>query len=179
MKQYFYSLQTVLNVLLLAVFSVGACLLYLQQLWFSTLIVSLLTIVTAVRLYKRQMKHIDMMRQLIDSIRFNDMAQTSPISVKNRMMRELAEELAGVSNDFRKWLLEEEIKHRYYENLLNKVDTAVLVVDTDGRIEWMNRPATTFLGQKPYLPETLLISPAYETRVVNLEKDGASWEMAV
>ncbi|KAA6317886.1 hypothetical protein EZS27_032029, partial [termite gut metagenome] len=42
-----------------------------------------------------------------------------------------------------------------------------------------NRPATTFLGQKPYLPETLLISPAYETRVVNLEKDGASWEMAV
>ena len=29
--------------------------------------------------------------------------------------------------DFRGRLLTEEIKHQYYENLLNKVDTAVLV----------------------------------------------------
>jgi nitrogen fixation/metabolism regulation signal transduction histidine kinase len=174
-----YSLQTVLNMLLLAAFSTGACLLYLQQLWFSALVVSLLAVGSAVRLYKQQMIHIGIMRQLIDSIRFNDMTQTFSVSVKNKMMRELAEELAGVSKDFRKRLLEEEIKRRYYENLLNKVDTAVLVVDTDGRIEWMNHPATTFWGQKPYLPEMLLISPVDETRVVNLEKDGVSWEMAV
>ena len=44
-------------------------------------------------------------------------------------MNEWAKELSESLKDFRGRLLAEEIKHQYYENLLNKVDTAVLVTE--------------------------------------------------
>lgn len=40
-------------------------------------------------------------------------------------MNEWAEELSDTLKDFRGRLLAEEIKHQYYENLLNKVDTVI------------------------------------------------------
>ena len=49
--------------------------------------------------------------------------------------------------DFRGKLLAEEVKHQYYESLLNKVDTVVLVTDASGHIEWMNQAAVAHLGQ--------------------------------
>ena len=53
-------------------------------------------------------------------------------------MNEWAEELSDNLKDFRERLLAEEVKHQYYERLLNKVDTTVLVADGTGHIEWMN-----------------------------------------
>lgn len=69
-------------------------------------------------------------------------------------MDEWAQELSNALKDFRGKLLAEEIKHQYYENLLNK-DTAVLVTDVTGHIEWMNQAAVTHLGQLSQLPEVL------------------------
>ena len=65
-------------------------------------------------------------------------------------MTEMAVELSETLQAFHARLLEEEIKHQYYESLLNKVDTAVLVTDMSGRIEWLNRAATAQLGQDPH-----------------------------
>lgn len=96
------------------------------------------------------------MRRLTDCIRFNDMTQNFQPPFKSKMMVELADELSQTLRLFRGRLLEEEIKHQYYENLLNKVDTAVVVTDRSGRVEWMNRAAVALVGQESRLPQEWL-----------------------
>ena len=127
-----YSISVVLHILLLVVLSIGGYLLFHYELWFSTLIVTLLLIATGVHLYSIQMRLAGMMRRLTDSIRFNDMTQSFQPPFKSRMMIELADELSQTLKLFRGRLLEEEVKHQYYENLLSKVDTAVMVTDRSG-----------------------------------------------
>lgn len=74
-------------------------------------------------------------------------------------------------------LLAEEIKHQYYENLLNKVDTAVLVTDKAGHIEWMNQAAVTHLGQISQLPEALLRASAInDIPIIRIEQNSTVWK---
>ena len=95
-------------------------------------------------------------------------------------MNEWAEELSDTLKDFRGMLLAEEIKHQYYENLLNKVDTAVHVADKAGHIECMNQAAGTHLGQISQLPESLLkASATSDTPVIRIEQNNTVLEMAV
>ena len=113
--------------------------------------------------FRMQFKQIALLRRLTDGLRYNDMMQTFHPPFKNKIMNEWAEELSDTLKDFRGRLLAEEIKHQYYENLLNKVDTAVLVADKAGHIEWMNQAAVTHLGQISQLPETLLKASVAKT----------------
>lgn len=95
-------------------------------------------------------------------------------------MNEWAKELSGSLKDFRGRLLAEEIKHQYYENLLNKVDTAVLVTDKAGHIEWMNQAAVTHLGQISQLPEALLRASAInDIPIIRIEQNSTVLEMAI
>lgn len=174
-----YSISVVLHILLLVVLSIGGYLLFCYELWFSTLIVGILLIATGVHLYSIQMKLAGMMRRLTDCIRFNDMTQNFQPPFKSKMMVELADELSQTLRLFRGRLLEEEIKHQYYENLLNKVDTAVVVTDRSGRVEWMNRAAVALVGQESWLPQEWLTTSWNETQVVRIRQQGASVEMAV
>ena len=88
-----YSISVVLHILLLVILSIGGYLLFHYELWFSTLIVTLLLIATGVHLYSIQMRLAGMMRRLTDSIRFNDMTQSFQPPFKSRMMVELAAQL--------------------------------------------------------------------------------------
>ena len=170
MKQY--SLVVILHICLLAILSVGVYVLYCADLWFSMLITFLFLLGTGIHLHYIQMKQLQMMRRLTDSLRYNDMTQAFRPPYKNKLMTEMAVELSETLQAFRARLLEEEIKHQYYESLLNKVDTAVLVTDMSGRIEWLNRAATAQLGQDPQLPAELLSLPSGETQVIRIHRNG-------
>ena len=174
-----YSLVVVLHICLLAVLSVGVYVLFRAELWFSTLITFLFLLGIGVHLYYIQIKQLQMMRRLTDSLRYNDMTQTFRPPYKNKLMTEMAIELSETLQAFRARLLEEEVKHQYYESLLNKVDTAVLVTDMSGRIEWMNRAAIAQLGQDPQLPAELMTLSSGETHVMRIHRNGATLEMAV
>lgn len=175
-----YGVSVALHILLLAALSVGGYVLFCHQLWFSTLVVVLLLVATGVHLYGMQMKQIAQMRRLADSIRSTDMTQAFQPPFRNKLMAELATELSDAVKSFRGKLLQEEVKHQYYENLLNKVDTAVLVADQSGRVEWMNRAAIDHLGHEPQLPEAMLNAPVRgDTQVVCITRNGTTQEMAV
>lgn len=177
MKQY--AVRVAAHILLLVALSVGDCWLLYHQLWFSTVVTSLLLVATGVHLYSMQMKQIGLMRRLADNLRATDMTQTFQLPFRNKQMEELAADLSLAMEHFRKKLLAEEVKHQYYENLLNKVDTAVLVADQSGRVEWMNRAAIAHLGQEPQLPQTVLDAPGRDTQVVCIVRNGTTQEMAV
>ncbi len=175
-----FAIRVVLHILLIVLLSIGSYLLFQKQLWFSTTICMILLIITTVHLYRMQFKQIALLRRLTDGLRYNDMMQTFHPPFKNKIMNEWAEELSDTLKDFRGKLLAEEIKHQYYENLLNKVDTAVLVADKAGHIEWMNQAAVTHLGQISQLPESLLkASATSDTPVIRIEQNNTVLEMAV
>lgn len=174
-----YSLIVILHICLLAVLSVGVYVLFCADLWFSMLITFLFLLGTGIHLYYIQMKQLQMIRRLTGSLRYNDMTQAFHPPYKNKLMTEMAVELSETLQAFRARLLEEEVKHQYYESLLNKVDTAVLVTDMSGRIEWLNRAATAQLGQDPQLPSEFLNLPSGETQVMRIHRNGATLEMAV
>ena len=160
--------------------SIGGCLLFQKQLWFSTVICIILLITFGIHLYRMQFKQIIFLRRLTDGLRYNDMMQTFHPPFKNKIMNEWAKELSGSLKDFRGRLLAEEIKHQYYENLLNKVDTAVLVTDKAGHIEWMNQAAVTHLGQISQLPEALLRASAInDIPIIRIEQNSTVLEMAI
>lgn len=174
-----YAVLVTIHIILITAFSITAYVLFEKQFWFSSLLAIVLLIATCIHLYLMQMKQTAMMHRLVDSIRFNDLTQTFQPSFRDRSMRELAEELSQVIKSFRKQLLDEEVKHQFYENLLNKVDTAVLVADRNGCVLWMNQAATTQLGQEPQLPAELLKVPIREAQVIGIHRNGVLQEMAI
>lgn len=178
MKRFAFSVS--LHIIGIVLFSAGSILLFQQHLWFSTVISFILLIATGVSLYRMQFKQIALLRRLTDGLRYNDMMQTFHPPYKNKIMNEWAAELSDTLKDFRGKLLSEEVKHQYYENLLNKVDTAVLVIDNAGYIEWMNQAAISHLGHIAQLPESFWKTfSGNDTSVVRLEQNGAMLEMAV
>ena len=175
-----FAFRVILHILLIVLLSIGSYLLFQKQLWFSTTICIILLITTAVHLYRMQFKQIVLLRRLTDGLRYNDMMQTFHPPFKNKIMNEWAKELSESLKDFRGRLLAEEIKHQYYENLLNKVDTAVLVTDKAGHIEWMNQAAVTHLGQISQLPEALLRASAInDIPIIRIEQNSTVLEMAI
>lgn len=175
-----FAFRVILHILLIVLLSIGSYLLFQEHLWFSTIICVILLGTIGISLYRMQFKQIILLRRLTDGLRYNDMMQTFHPPFKNKIMNEWAEELSETLKDFRGKLLSEEVKHQYYENLLNKVDTAVLVTDTSGRIEWMNQSAINHLGQIIQLPESLRKTfSSNETPIITLEKNGTTLEMVV
>lgn len=57
------------------------------------------------------------MHRLADSIRSMDMTQVFQPPFRNKLMEELAADLSLAVKSYRLKLLEEEVKHLYYENL--------------------------------------------------------------
>lgn len=174
-----YSLIISIHVIILVSCSVAGYELLRHRLWFSAAVAALVVVATSIRLYRLQTKQTGMMRRLTDSIRFNDMTQAFVPPFRDKAMQEMAEEFSKTLKMFRNRLLEEEVKLQYYENLLDKVDTAVLVADQAGRIEWMNRAAGSLLGQNPCLPEELQAPPSQPAGMVRLRRQEDTVEMAV
>lgn len=174
----YYSFKVFLHILLISVLSVSIYILLQKELWFSTLALVISLIATVINLYFIQIRHINMMRRLVESIRFNDLTQTFPVHTKNKLLRELSTGLSDALQNLKKRLFEEEIKHQYYENLLNKVDTAVLVADRTGKIEWMNKSASRLLGNRFRVPDSFLVN-SQEIQTITFEKNGQIQEMAI
>ena len=168
-----FEFKVALHILIIFLLSIGSCLLYQRQLWFSTTVCILFLIGAGMHLYRIQFKQITLLRRLTDGLRYNDMTQNLHPPFKNKMMDEWAQELSNALKDFRGKLLAEEVKHQYYESLLNKVDTVVLVTDASGHIEWMNQAAVAHLGQISQLPDVLQeASISNDMSMIRIEQNG-------
>ena len=175
-----FEFKVALHILIIFLLSIGSCLLYQRQLWFSTTVCILFLIGAGMHLYRIQFKQITLLRRLTDGLRYNDMTQNLHPPFKNKMMDEWAQELSNALKDFRGKLLAEEVKHQYYESLLNKVDTVVLVTDASGHIEWMNQAAVAHLGQISQLPDVLQeASISNDMSMIRIEQNGIVLEMAI
>ena len=63
-----FEFKVALHILIIFLLSIGSCLLYQRQLWFSTTISLILLITTAIHLYRMQFKQIALLRRLTDGL---------------------------------------------------------------------------------------------------------------
>ena len=101
-----YSFIVTLHILSLCLLSVGIWLLAVRQLWFSALMVLLVLVGVAIHLYHMQMVQIRMMRQLAESLRFDDMTLSFRSPYRNRSMEQMVDELSEAMQGFRTRVLE-------------------------------------------------------------------------
>lgn len=173
-----FSLVLVLHILLIVFFAAGTYWLLEHKLWFTSIAAVILLVLTGCNLYRLQLKQTAMVRCLIESLHCGDMEQRIPSPFRNKQMEELADELSGALSGFRAQLIDEEVKHQYYKNLLEKVDTAVIVADRNGIVEWANQAAGSLFGTLSVLPEELLEAAEKKTEIVNFRYNGQKLEMA-
>ena len=71
------------------------------------------------------------------------------------------------------------MKLQYYENLLDKVDTAVIVTDHQGRAEWTNKAARPLLGEHKQLPGQVLEALRKKQQVAHLTIQDLPMDLAI
>ena len=111
-----YSIHIIIHIVCIVASGIGCYLLLMHQLWFSAVIAGILFFTISLHLYTMQMKLAGIMLRFTESIRHNDMMQTFQPPYRNRMTDRLAGELGATLTVFRNRLLEEEVRHQYYEN---------------------------------------------------------------
>lgn len=70
---------------------------------------------------------------------------------RSKETEHIADEINGILHRLQDRLVEGEVRRTYYETLLNRVDTAVLVCYPSGITEWHNQAAEKLLGANPRL----------------------------
>lgn len=154
MKHYLFCLTT--HIAGIVLLTACALLAFLHEMWFCSITAVLLTVGTSFSLYRIQMRQTSMIQRIVECMKRNDFSQTASPSFSDRAMQELANDLSEVLKGIRNRMLDEEVKLQYYENLLDKVDTAVIVTDHQGRAEWTNKAARPLLGEHKQLPGQVL-----------------------
>ena len=141
---------------------------------------SVLAIVSiSIRLYILQMRQVKSWRYLVDCLLQHDLTQMVHAPFKDKAMQELATDLSAALRSLRQQLLNEEVKRQYYESLLNKVDTAVLVADKQGKIDWTNRAADTLLASSPFLPDEILTAIRKQLPVVRYPRQNLPLDLSI
>lgn len=181
----------VLMMLLLAGVSVAACLFYVHELYFCvffSIVLVFVIIAYQVSVYLRNFQRIS---RMVESIRYGDFALNFSIKGQNPMEDKLAEDINEVMHRFRMELSAKEEKHRYFETLLDTVDTSVLVANQDGEVLWMNRAGVQDLcghtihrldelkSLNPEFPELLHALQPGEVKVVRIYREEFMQDMAM
>lgn len=134
----------------------------------------------AIALYRIQVRQAKAWRYVVDCLLQQDLIQMVRPPFNDRVTRELAADLSEALRVLRERLLGEEAWRQYYERLLNQVDTAVLVTDREGWIEWRNRAAERLMApSSSHLPEPFREAIRTGKTVVRYDGRGLSGDWAI
>ena len=133
----------------------------------------------SIHLYFIQMRQGKYWRYVVDCLRQQDLIQIVRSPYEDKVMRELADDLSAALRSLRGRLMDEEVRRQYFESLLNKVDTAVLVTDKEGAIEWKNRTADALLDTRCRLPNEFLEAIKAGKTVVRYGKPSVPQDWAI
>lgn len=184
------TLRMVALMLLLCAVSAGAVLFYRHALYFCLLFSLLFVAGIIAHVCHRQNETARMMVRMIEGIRHSDFSLSFSSHRKTRAEQRLAQEINEVIADFRTRLSEKEERYRYYETLLNTVESSLLVTDSGQNIRWMNRAAVHdlcghrihSLGElsvlNPDFPSVLLSLRAGEVKAIRIHRNDTLQELA-
>ena len=136
--------------LTLSAYALVVCLLH--DLYFSVFGCMLVQVFLVIYMVSMQKHLLSTMLGTIELIRMGDTSDRVSSS-KGSLGRTLVRELNLTFDIFRQRLQSEAIRQHYYEQVLDEVDTGVLVCKEDGEITWQNRASILMLGSMRDLPQ--------------------------
>ena len=136
--------------LTLSAYALVVCL--MQDYYFSAFGCLLVQVFLIIYMVSMQKHLLSTMLGTIELIRMGDTSDRVSSS-KGCLGRTLVRELNLTFDIFRQRLQSEAIRQHYYEQILDEVDTGVLVCKEDGEITWQNRASILMLGSMRDLPQ--------------------------
>lgn len=136
--------------LTLSAYALVACLLH--DFYFSAFGCLLVQVFLIIYIVSMQKHLLSTMLGTIELIRMGDTLDRVSSS-KGSFGRAIVRELNLTFDIFRQRLQSEAIRQHYYEQVLDEVDTGVLVCREDGEITWQNRASILMLGSMHGLPQ--------------------------
>lgn len=136
--------------LTLSAYALVACLLH--DFYFSAFGCLLVQVFLIIYIVSMQKHLLSTMLGTIEQIRMGDTSDRVSSS-KGCLGRTLVRELNLTFDIFRQRLQSEAIRQHYYEQVLDEVDTGVLVCKEDGEITWQNRASILMLGSMRDMPQ--------------------------
>ena len=136
------TLYMVLLMVLLIAVSISGYVFYEQELYFSMFFSVVLVIVLIGYLTYSRTLALRRLLRMVESIRYGDFSLSySTNKHQSREEQQMVEDINEVMSRMRTQLSEREERYRYFETLLDTVDTCMLVTDLQGNVLWMNRAA--------------------------------------
>ena len=123
-------------------------------------------------------------KRLIDAIRFSELNITFRSFVHKGLFPELIPLMEEAVSHFNAKLQETEVEYRFYDTLLNRIDSAIVVIGKANEIEWINKAASDEFGKpqprrladfavlSPELPEILEKIVPGETKIIKIKREG-------
>jgi nitrogen fixation/metabolism regulation signal transduction histidine kinase len=186
-----YKTKLLIRILRVVLFSVAtACFLCFKFYWLSALC-AIIAIIFIHRLFLFQSRTEKDMKRMIEAIRFSEFN----ISFKNFSERGLASELIpemeASIEQFNAKLRKMEAEQNFYDSLLNRIDSGIIVVDKQANINWINKAALDVFGKPqprvlddlksvlPDLPGILNKLVPRETKIIRIEREKRKHQLAV
>ena len=131
------------------------------------------------------------MKRFIEAIRFNELNISFYPAIKKGLPEELAHTMEESLALFRERLIQAETDHMFYDTLLQRIDSGILVLNKFHTIEWINRTAVNIFGKpQPHklddlknvlsdLPEVLKQLLPREVKLLTISKGGIAGRYAV
>lgn len=156
----------------------AACFCAAEQLWLTAAVCVAAFVGLYASLHHRQTRQIRLLRSFIRGIRHSGLKEI-PRFVPEESARALGleREIEHTLAAYRQQLFDEATRQKYYQLLLDHVDTGVVSCDGEGHVEWMNRAATAQVGIRRRVPEEWLRRSGPEARVVPVERHGQTKDL--
>ena len=147
-----FTLKVLCTTVLLTLSAYGLVACLLHNFYFSAFGCLMVQVFLIIYIVSMQKHLLSTMLGTIELIRMGDTSDRVSSS-KGCLGRTLVRELNLTFDIFRQRLQSEAIRQHYYEQVLDEVDTGVLVCREDGEITWQNRASILMLGSMHGLPQ--------------------------
>ena len=136
---HWQTIRMVLLMLWLSISSVAVYVFYQQELYFCMFFAGVLVLAIIVYVILAYSQNTHRLLRMVESIRYGDFSLSFTPKRQNRKERQLLEDINAIMTHLRTRTSAQEERCRYFETLLDTVDTCMLVVDKEGQVLWMNR----------------------------------------
>ena len=186
-----YNLYLVIRILFVTLSALATGILLAFAYYISSLIAFMFLVYSIVNLYRFQKRVIKDTHRLIDAIKFSE----SNISFRNfeneGLQLELSLQMEKAIGQFSNRLFQSEVNQQFYNSLLNRIDEGIIVVNTNGSIEWINKAALDEFGkpQPRHIDELRHVSAEFpdilktifpkETKIIRIQTKSTLRQLAV
>ena len=147
LKMKKYALVLALRMLLTMLLAAAAGMLAISGYYWLAAVVCFLMVWSFTDVLRRAMRNIKDMKRLVNAIRFAELNLSFRPSIKKGLPEELAETLDDSLAQFRRRLMQAEANQLFYDTLLQRIDSGIVVSNVEGNIEWINKTAVEMFGK--------------------------------